>query len=73
MVRVFVPAVESVPQLAGVIEHVGTGWSARFSSSDELLASFRSWLEREGSDLSRDDRSRTTTATGVTCTASESR
>ncbi len=47
VVRVFVPADAAETPLAGVVEHVGTGWSAPFGSEGELLAAFRSWLKRE--------------------------
>jgi hypothetical protein len=47
VVRVFVPAEAGEAEFAGLVEQVGTGWSARFASGEELLASIRSWQERE--------------------------
>lgn len=47
MVRVFVPAAPGEAPLAGMVEHVGTGWSTHFGSGNELLAAFNAWLERE--------------------------
>lgn len=49
IVRVFVPAADGDTQIAGVVEHVGSGWSSHFGSEDELFSAFRSWLERERS------------------------
>lgn len=47
VVRVFVPAEHGETPFAGVLEHVGTNWSARFGSDEELVRAIRSWLERE--------------------------
>jgi hypothetical protein len=47
LVRVFVPSDGGHHRLAGVIEHVGTGWSAPFASDDELLSSIGRWLDHE--------------------------
>jgi hypothetical protein len=47
MVRVFVPAAAGDTPFAGVVEHVGTNWSAQFANEDELLRSIRTWLDRE--------------------------
>jgi len=47
VIRVFVPAAHGETPFAGVVEHVGTSWSARFGSDEELVRAIRSWLERE--------------------------
>lgn len=52
MIRVFVPAASGETPFAGVAEHVGTSWSARFASGEELLDALRSWLERERAPVS---------------------
>lgn len=51
VVRIFVPAAGGETPIAGVVEHVGTGWSASFGGEEELLTAFRSWLEREGTPI----------------------
>ena len=38
MVRVFVPAARGETPFAGVVEHVGTSWSARFSNTPAILS-----------------------------------
>jgi hypothetical protein len=52
VVRVFVPAARGETPFAGVVEHVGTSWSARFGSDEELLTAIRSRLERERAPMS---------------------
>ena len=56
VVRVFVPAARGETPFAGVVEHVGTSWSARFGSDEELLTAIRSWLDREGEPVSTSSR-----------------
>jgi hypothetical protein len=53
VVRVFVPAEAGEARLAGLVEQVGTGWSARFASGEELLAAIRPWVERESGSPER--------------------
>lgn len=47
VVRMFVTTVPGESPFAGVVEHVGTTWSARFGSHEELVTVLRSWLEHE--------------------------
>lgn len=47
VVRMFVPAAGAEAPFAGIVEHVGTSWSAHFGSGEELQTAIRSWLERE--------------------------
>lgn len=56
VVRVFVPAARGETPFAGVVEHVGTSWSARFGSGEELLTAIRSWLEHERVPVSTSSR-----------------
>jgi hypothetical protein len=60
VVRVFVPAARGETPFAGVVEHVGTSWSARFGSDEELLTTIRSWLDRERAPVSTSSREVTT-------------
>jgi hypothetical protein len=50
VIRVWVPAApEPQAPLRGIVEHVGTHWSAAFGDGEELLASLGSWVGREPS------------------------
>ena len=60
MVRVFRAVGAADASLAGVIEHIGTGWSTPFTTADELVSSIQAWLEPDSTppgDLNAQKRS----------------